>query len=156
MAKGMKPILKKGETEKQSAEPSAEQKKGALPKEFGEKQPLSEPRHEPEKKEEFNWKGFLVPSSEKLLLFALLFVITAACFGAVIYFRGGSFEEILPFLFGAKLLHLVALAALTYACACYAVERKMGWVRPALLVFLPELLIVLYVLLKMPSPARAA
>ncbi len=136
MAKKPKPILKVEE-----------------PKKFAEQKPLEEPKHEAQKPEEFNWGGFLIPSSEKLLMFLFLVGISVVVFAAFVYLRGVTPGTVSMAVSDYKVLLLLGL---TYICACYAVERKFGWLWPALLILIPEIIIIIFIMVSMPKYAAPA
>ena len=141
MAKPVKPVLKgkqKGPEERGGKE---EQKKLWL----------EQPKVPDEKPTEFNWGGFLVPNPEKLLTFLLVLGFTAVFYAFFVSSRGVSMENVPSIVIDTR-TNLPVMASFliiaSYFWVCYAVERKLGFVRSVLPILLPELLIVIFLMMK--------
>jgi len=128
MAKGPKPLMKKDELQKPQDEPTP--KEAQKPGE-----------------EQFDWSGFLVPNTDKIIRFLLIACISIAAFAAFVYFRNISQQSISAVLWDPKIL-LLLLAC--YLFACYTAARKINILYTAVAVLLPEVGIILYLLSKLP------
>ncbi|MFH1470950.1 MAG: hypothetical protein ABIF01_04330 [Candidatus Micrarchaeota archaeon] len=114
---------------------------GAGPGPLKEKPKTQEP-------EGFNWGGFLIPDAQKVAIFALMVLVTVGAFGALVATRNISMDSVQYTVFDFK---VVLLLVSIYFWVCYAVERKLGIVRTVLPVLLPELLIIIYILMRVPK-----
>ncbi|MFH0817828.1 MAG: hypothetical protein V1909_04295 [Candidatus Micrarchaeota archaeon] len=145
MAKNPKPILRAAK----GMEP--ERLKLDMQKERDlEQTKLSESKkEESQKNEDFNWSGFLIPNVEKIIMFLVVMAMTTIVYVVFVNVREVSLESVSSIIIFD--LKTVLFVAACYSWACYAVERKLGWVKGLLLVLVPELLVIAYILVKVPK-----
>jgi hypothetical protein len=131
-----------------------EKKKEPLQKKLSFEQSVQEtqkPQETPKPSEQFDWSGLLVPNIDKFIRFVLIVAISIASFGLFVYMREISLDVVFSALMGSKLLLFLLVC---YCFACYTAARKISIPVTAALVLVPEVIILIFLVLRLPPPQK--
>ncbi len=96
----------------------------------------------PEKKKEgFDWNSLIVPDMDKILRSILILLISAGSFSLLVLAKNISTSSVSIAISDIK---IVGLLLSCYLFACYTAARNIDYLKTAFIVFVPEMLIVLY------------
>ncbi|MFH1447702.1 MAG: hypothetical protein ABIG39_02465 [Candidatus Micrarchaeota archaeon] len=96
-----------------------------------------------ESQNEIDWAAFFAPNTEKVIRAFLILLITVSVFAFLVISKGISSSSVSITIPDIKSIGLVASC---YLFSCYTVVRKINILKTALIILIPELLIILYLI----------